>query len=525
MPGRAPDQILETDRREVIVMQATFTSPAAHYPVKVEGHLEHPSRWLWLVKWLLAIPHYIVLFFLWVAFFVCAVIAFVAVLFGGRYPRSLFDFNVGVLRWSWRVGFYAYGANGTDRYPPFTLDDVAGYPARLEISYPERQRKGFPLIGWWLAGIPQYIIAGVFIGGGGAIGWTAADRSWGGATWIGLIGLLVLVAAIVLLFRGEYPRSSFDFVLGLNRWVLRVAAYGAVMTPEYPPFRIDPGEEDPAGTLTVAPTQAPADTAAPATPVPPAAAGPSAPMPTAAAPTAPPPSAAGPTASPPVAEIERQPLRWGPGRVIALVLASITTLAALAAIAAGGVGIALDQTQRDSSGYLMTSGRSYSTDTYALVSGSYRGGTSNDWYVARDLLGNVQVRVSSVRPVFIGIAPENAVNGYLANVRHAQGDRFDSPSADFRSYPGGAPSSPPSAQTFWSASAVGTGEQTVTWTPQAGDWRVVVMNADGSAGVTGDVSVGARLPHLLTIAIAVLGGGIMLLMLSGGAIYLATRRR
>ncbi len=227
-------------------------SHAVGYPVQVRGRLDPSlSRWLWLVKWLLAIPHYVVLAFLWVAFVVLSVVAFFAILFTGRYPRWIFDFNVGVLRWTWRVDYYAYAALGTDRYPPFKLADDPDYPARLEVSYPEHLSRGLVLVKSWLLAIPHYLVVGLFVSGGTYVAVVSGtDEVTMRSAGPGLIGILVLIAAVVLLFTGRYPTGVFDFVLGMNRWLLRVAAYAALMTDVYPPFRFDGGGDEP-GTVDV----------------------------------------------------------------------------------------------------------------------------------------------------------------------------------------------------------------------------------------------------------------------------------
>jgi hypothetical protein len=447
------------------------------YPARVEAQLDPGlSRWQWLFKWLFAVPHYLVLVFLWIAFGALSAVAFFAILFTGRYPRSIFDFNVGVLRWSWRVTYYAYGALGTDRYPPFTLAEVADYPAHFDVAYPEHLSRGLVLIKWWLLAIPHYLIVALFAGGF-AFGWSAFHLAGG------LISLLALVAGIVLAFTARYPEPVFDLVLGLNRWVLRVAAYAGLMTDEYPPFRLDLGGSELGGTMTLpsGPGGSPEPTDRP----------------------------------PPLPGPSQTRTRWGPGRVAAVVLGSILVLPSLGALAAGGTLLWADLNERDADGFINTDTASVDTSTYAVVSERIDLPDLPGWADIDEALGTVRLRVApaGAEQLFVGIARTADVERYLAGVGHAFTNDLGQRGIS-RTIAGTSPPADPAAQTFWVASSLGPGTRVVTWRPQDGIWSAVAMNANRSRRVSVDVSVGATVPALRPIAIGLLAGGGLFFILS-----------
>jgi hypothetical protein len=464
---------------EVTAMTTAHTpmSPSAGYPVRVTGRLdEHLSRWLWLVKWLLVLPHVLVLAVLWLGFVVLTAASMFAILFTGRYPRPLFTYNVGVLRWTWRVGYYAYSALGTDEYPPFTLEDRPDYPARLEIAYPEHLSRGLALVKWWLLAIPHYLVVGLFVGGGAYVA-TRED----GVGGMGLIGLLVLFAGVALLVRGQYPRTIFDFVLGMNRWALRVAAYAGLMTDQYPPFRLDLGGSDP-GAVTVAPPPPPVEPAAPA-----------------------------PGGG------------WTAGRVTGVVLGSIGLLVGLGLTAAGGGLLVLDGPVRSSDGFVLTDYESVASPTAAIETRLHLPVEGPDWFYAPEQLGTVRIDVvaSGETPVFVGIAARDDAATFLTGTAYDELSAVEPDPLYTRRGGTGTETGVPAAAPWWVAAEEGVGALSLTWQAAEGDWAVVLLNADGSPGVAAEVRVGATLPHIDELGAGLLAAGLIVLIGSALAVGLA----
>jgi uncharacterized membrane protein HdeD (DUF308 family) len=193
---------------------STPADPAADYPVRLNIEYTEPlNRWLPLVKWLLLLPHYIALFLMAIGAYLALIYAFFYTLFTGRYPRGVFDFVLGVMRWAVRVNAYYYLM--TDVYPPFSLNPEPDNPAQLEIDYPEdgvdRWR---PLVQWFLA-IPYLIAASI-------INYIAQ--------------VLVFFAFFAILFTRRFPKGMFEIVEVSLRWLLRGYAYAGFMTTRYPPW-------------------------------------------------------------------------------------------------------------------------------------------------------------------------------------------------------------------------------------------------------------------------------------------------
>jgi len=187
-------------------------APGAPYPLRYDvQYPESLSRWLIFVKWLLAFPHFLIIYALLAVASVIEFIAFFAILFTKRYPRGLFDFVVNIYRWNANVS--AYVGLLRDDYPPFSWDP-GKYPVTFEVDYPEQLSRWLIFFKWLLA-FPHYIVL--------ALVYIVAMLFW-------------FLAFFAILFTGRFPRGMFDFIVGTLRWSYRVQAYTYLLTDQYPPF-------------------------------------------------------------------------------------------------------------------------------------------------------------------------------------------------------------------------------------------------------------------------------------------------
>ena len=485
------------------------------YPVRVDARLDdHLSRWLWLVKWLLAIPHYVVLAFLWLAFVVLSVVALVAILFTGRYPRV--DLRLQRRRAALDLAGHLLHVRRARHRP------VPALHPRGATGLPRAPRDRLPRPPLPRAGAGEVVAAGDPALPGARASSSAAvgtpprrprRAGWNG----GLIGLLVLVAAVVLLFTGSYPRSIFDLVLGLNRWALRVAAYASLMTDVYPPFRLDMGGTDPGtGVLTLG-------------------------IPPGTNPAGPTPASTTHTSADGSPDDGAGTGRWWPAHVAAVRL----TLGGGSghrgrdrlddgddvAGPAGRRPRPQDRRQRpaDDAGYLMSSTKTYGSPGFAVTSQNIDlSSDSANFDVASRWLGTVRIEAQS-----------RTAGQHLR--RHRPDQRRGRLPPRRRAHDGQRPVGRPRPpgddvrrrrrpalrrrRDLLGRLAHGQGQQTVTWEAEDGDWTIVVMNTEGTAPVAARVSAGAEVPILDTVVIGLLVAGVVLLALSTLVLVLAIRRR
>lgn len=203
-----------------MTMETTTAEPQSGNPIRLDvDYPESSSRLLnglLFIKFILAIPHLLIIYALGILLNVIALIAIVAILFTKKYPRGLFDFAVNIVRWQTNVGSYILMLR--DEYPPFSWD-AGQYPVTFEVDYPENPARFAPLYKWILV-IPNLIVWYIFA----------------------LIAVVLwLVAWIAIIFSGKFPRGMFDFIVGVMRWQNRIYGYAVYQfTDVYPPFSQKP---------------------------------------------------------------------------------------------------------------------------------------------------------------------------------------------------------------------------------------------------------------------------------------------
>src|SRR5437764_5509955 len=193
-------------------------------------------------------------------------------------------------------------------------------------------------------------------------------------------------------------------------------------------------------------------------------------------------------------QTERSPQRPGSGnpqnglKVGGWIMVGLGGLFVVAAIAA----VVVHLTQRDKDGYYTSSTVQVAAPGYAITAEGLH--IANLPSVTGDVIGTLRVSAKSNngRPVFVGIAPQSAVNGYLGAVARNQVTDVNGGSVSYKTHPGSAPAGPPARQAFWYATSSGTGQVTDTWKVKGGDWTIVLMNASGAPNVSAAVILGAK---------------------------------
>jgi len=202
----------------------------------------------------------------------------------------------------------------------------------------------------------------------------------------------------------------------------------------------------------------------------------------------------------------------------ALTVAGAIVLVLGAIVVAAG-GAALWQTGKSDGGYISSGTHRFDTTSHAIVTENFK----VDSDVPRWLIARTRIIASSAggKPVFIGVARQRDVDTYLANVSRSQIRNLDyGPFAvGYVNHPGTASPARPASSSIWAASTSGTGEQQLTWRLRPGQWRVVLMNADGSSGVSADVKVGGMIDHVVPVALGVTGAGLLILLLGAAVVY------